>query len=129
MHRGDRISWEKKAPAVCSSVLGGCSWWQRSRWGEKRQGDGTGGERGCRAGRAEEHGAQGRSVLLLIGRRRSCSCFGRLAPVPAPGGSARGKEHGSARGKEQGGATALEEELGDEEAGWCAQAGKKRHGR
>jgi hypothetical protein len=33
--------------------------------GGKRQGGGTGGERGCRAGRAEEHGAQGRSALLL----------------------------------------------------------------
>jgi hypothetical protein len=36
-------------------------------------GAGTGGVCSCRAGRAEEHGTQGRSALLLFGRRRSCS--------------------------------------------------------
>jgi hypothetical protein len=69
MHRGDRISREKKAPAVCSSVLGGSL--------QER-----GGAAGGRAGRGKGRRAGG------AGGRGGAGCRGSGAG-PGRGGDAR----------------------------------------
>jgi hypothetical protein len=69
MHRGDRISPEKLRRRLCSLWFLSFLW--RQPLGHQGGagggvGRGAGGERGCRAGRAEEHSAQGQVGDALV---------------------------------------------------------------
>jgi hypothetical protein len=148
MHRGGRISREKGAAAVCSSVLGGCAGSCSGRhWpGARVRRGGTRGERGCRAGRAEEHGSQeqgrrcwaglasGRqdlgpaAVLQMargLGRRPFCSCAARACGstgVVGRGDALVVQERATRRPAGGGGAAAGDAQRGDNTPG-----GRRQH--
>jgi hypothetical protein len=149
MHRGDRISPEKLRRRLCSLWFLSFLW--RQPLGHQGGagggvGRGAGGERGCRAGRAEEHGSQeqgrrcwaglasGRqdlgpaAVLQMargLGRRPFCSCAARACGstgVVGRGDALVVQERATRRPAGGGGAAAGDAQRGDNTPG-----GRRQH--